>query len=373
MQDALIETSEKAGNTAPSADFEYIKMDYSLESPQERVQKVNEIISKTPSERLTPGYLEKLADYIIFAMSKQEQKEKKILTKNMMVTINKRELSFEGLTAKLENGEDGIYNMIRNDKNIIFQPKVSITAEDVAEVPGLKELCADIEKVEAESKTATGKAAFTLKKMLIEMRKNQYILKNSYRKPIYYINAIKSVPKMDLAETISLDAEGDVKSNGFINFYEEKHISAILDNYSKLKEDSWEKSNEDAKWFMMDFDNLVDAALKDKYPLYYNLLIYKIDGKTNAEIQQLLYERFGVRHSVEYLSNLWRNKIPKLIVEEAKNEWLVWYFTFKKRGVWKKCGRCGKIKLAHNNFFSKNKASKSGYYSICKECRNKKR
>jgi hypothetical protein len=37
-----------------------------------------------------------------------------------MNTVNKRETSFEGLSNQLENGEDGIYNLITNDKNIIF-------------------------------------------------------------------------------------------------------------------------------------------------------------------------------------------------------------------------------------------------------------
>ena len=60
-------------------------------------------------------------------MDKEERKTKKIITDNRMVTVNKRETSFEGLIGKLENGEDGIYNMIANDKNIIFAPKVSIT------------------------------------------------------------------------------------------------------------------------------------------------------------------------------------------------------------------------------------------------------
>ena len=75
----------------------YIKMDFSLETPEERNKKVEEIIANTPPERLTPKYLEKLADYIIFAMDKQERKEKKILSDNRMVTVNKRETSFEGL------------------------------------------------------------------------------------------------------------------------------------------------------------------------------------------------------------------------------------------------------------------------------------
>ena len=69
-----------------------------------------------PSEQ----YLEILADYLVLCMEKQEKKEKKILTDNRMMTVNKRETSFEGLVGQLENGEDGIYNLVTNDKNVIF-------------------------------------------------------------------------------------------------------------------------------------------------------------------------------------------------------------------------------------------------------------
>lgn len=45
-----------------------------------------------------------------------------------MVSINKRETSFEGLISKFEAGEDGIYNMIiENDKNVLLTPKYKIT------------------------------------------------------------------------------------------------------------------------------------------------------------------------------------------------------------------------------------------------------
>lgn len=56
-------------------------------------------------------------------MEKQEKKERKILTDNRLVTVNKRETSFEGLVSQFENGEDGIYNLITDNKNTIFQPK----------------------------------------------------------------------------------------------------------------------------------------------------------------------------------------------------------------------------------------------------------
>jgi hypothetical protein len=166
------------------AEDNYIRMDFTIESASDRVKKVEEIIANTPSERLSSIYLEKLADYIIFAMDKEEKKQKKILTDNHMITVNKRETSFEGLVGKLENGEDGIYNIMTNDKNIIFAPKMEITEEDAEKIPGLKELMAEIAKVEEECKTARGKRAYLLRKQLIEMRRDQYVLKNVTKKPI---------------------------------------------------------------------------------------------------------------------------------------------------------------------------------------------
>ena len=349
------------------------KLDYKLESPQERNELVKKIIDETPPEKLTQRYLEILTDYIIFAMDKEERKNKKILTDNRMITVNKRETSFEGLVGKLENGEDGIYNMIANDKNIIFTPKVSITQEDIETIPPLKELREAIEQVEAAEKRATGKKKFLLKKQLIEMRQDQYVIKNSYKQPMYCINGIKSFAKLDLTENITIDENGEIYTDCLISLFNPKHISLLLCNYSKLKEETYSKFTSDAYYMMQDLDNLIEAALAENYPMYYDLLIYKIDGKHNTEIQDLLEINYGIRHSVEYISSLWRNKIPKLIAEKAKEEYLVWHYTEKEIGKWKRCSRCKCIKLAHNKFFSKNSTSKDGFYSICKSCRNKKK
>ena len=74
-----------------------IKLDYTIESPEERKALVEKILEDTPDP--SPAYLEILADYLVLCMEKQEKKEKKILTDNRMATVNKRETSFEGLAA----------------------------------------------------------------------------------------------------------------------------------------------------------------------------------------------------------------------------------------------------------------------------------
>ena len=354
-------------------DISELKLDYSIESPVERNELVKKIVESLPPEKLTNYYLEVMANYIIFAMTKEEKKSKKINTDNRMVTINKRQTSFEGLVGKFQNGQDGIYNLITQDKNIIFTPKVSITEEDLQEIPSLRQLRDAIEEVEKKEKVAHGKKKYLLKKQLIQLRQDQYVIKGSFKQPIYCLNAIKSFSSLRFEDNIEILPNGKIKDNSLISFMNPKHISALLCNYSRLKEDCYGKFYTDGYYLMEDLDSLVDKALKDKYPLYYSLLIYKIDGKQNIEIQQLLKKQHGIRYSVEYISSLWRNKIPKLIAEQAELNYLDWYYTVKEKGSWKKCTRCGEVKLAHNKFFSKNNSSKDGFYSICKQCRNTKR
>lgn len=351
-----------------------LRLDYTLETKEERNSLVKKIIENTPEERLTPKYLEILADYIVFAMDKEEKKEKRILTSNRLITVNKRETSYQGLVAKLENGEDGIYNLTSDlGKNVLFASRNAITEDDIENIPGLKELREEIVKIEEREKAARGKEKYLLKKQLIQMRQDQYVLKSSAQPSMHVVNVFRNFNYIDFNENITVAEDGTVTSDGIVSFFNPKHISALLCNYSKLKEDAWGEFGGDGYYMMLDLDNLVDAALKEEYPLYYDLLIYKIDGRPNTEIQALLAEKYGFAHTVEYISCLWRNKIPKILATKAQDDYLTWYYSTQEYGKWKRCGRCGQIKLAHPRFFSKNPCSPTGLYSICKKCRNTKK
>ena len=310
-------------------------------------------------------------------MEKQEKKERKLLTQNRLATITKREISYEGLVSQLENGEDGIYNLINdNGKNTIFQPKVTITKKDLEEIPPLRQLRESIERWEKLQKTVSGRDAFIVKRTLIEMRKDQYVIKNAYRTPIVFsklTRGMKTFPPLPHKEWVEYDANGvaSIHYEG-ISFCDYRVISEILQLFPALKSRSKGQFEGDAWYLVQDFEKLMREALTG-YPMYQRIVEYKMDRLQNIEIRNLLEKEFQFTHSVEYISSLWRNKIPKLIAQKAQDEWLLWYFTFKEKGKWKKCSRCGQIKLAHSRFFSINKTSKDGFYSICKCCRNKKK
>ena len=371
MQDQLENAAVVKENVQTNLQ-DVIRLDYSIEDPEERVKLVKKIIENTPQSNLTNRYLEILANYIIFAMTKKQKKEKKINTENRMVTINKRQTSFEGLVGKFENGEDGIYNMIINDKNVLLTPKYQITKEDIEQIPALRQLRDEIAKIEEQQKKARGKKKFLLKKQIIEMRQDQYVIKSAYRPVTYSLNLVKSLSFLDLSDKIEVNQKGQIINKGLISLFNPTHISILLCNYSKIKESCWDKFNSDIYYLMIVLEQAIDAVLKKDHPMLYDLLIYKIDGKSNLQIQNLLFNTYNTTHSIEYLSSLWRNKIPKMIADYIEKQQLVWYYTTEEKGKWKRCSRCGQIKLAHNKFFSKNNTSKDGFYSICKECRNKK-
>ena len=77
--------------------IDLVKLDYTIESPEERKALVEKILEENPNP--PTNYLEVLADYLILCMEKQEKRERKILTENRLSTVNKRECSFEGLVS----------------------------------------------------------------------------------------------------------------------------------------------------------------------------------------------------------------------------------------------------------------------------------
>ena len=328
-----------------------MQLDYSIDSVEERLKLVNKILEEEPNTN--PEYL---ANYLIMCMEKAERKEKKIITDNRQSTITKRETSFEGLVDKLENGENAIYHIAKEDKNQLFQPKKLITKADYAAFPELQQIKDAIDYYKSLTPTG-GRQAYLIKKASIELYKDFYLAKKELRPPV--MSSARVTTKFPTV------LEG-------LSFSDPLVIEALLCNYSKLRQDSWDRMDSDLWAIMMSFDVLLDECLT-KNPYYEAIVIMKIDGKTNAEIRSNLQQEFGMNPTEEYISTLWRNRIPKYIADFASRQHLTWSSVELVKSKWKRCSCCREYKLASPIFFSRNKTSKDGFYSLCKECRNKKK
>ena len=151
----------------------------------------------------------------------------------------------------------------------------------------LAQLRESINAWEAYFKTTEGKERFIVKSALIEMRRDQYLIKAAYRKPIIFTKLAHGN-----SFTIPLDEEVVEWENTFpipegVNLINPKVCEAILVNYSRLKEDSWSRLDSDTWCLIYDFERTCDRALA-KYPLYMRLIECKIDGMSNLDIQKTL-------------------------------------------------------------------------------------
>ena len=56
--------------------------------------------------------------------------------------------------------------------------------------------------------------------------------------------------------------------------------------------------------------------------MYKTLMDCKIAECQNSEIQKILLDKYGTTHSLEYISSLWRKKIPDIIASKAEDDYL---------------------------------------------------
>lgn len=355
-----------------------MKLDYSLTDSHDRIDCVNQLLTETSPNEINKNYLQYMSDYILCTSRKNQTKEERkverpILTKNREATVSKRQVSFEEIVSKLENGEDGLYALLASDNNQKLDRKELLSEKDYEEIPILKEYLKQIHQLQRAFEKAPKEKRYGLKKQIIETWQQMYMVRTSARGGQIRgaASQAKSMIKLNLDENITFDENQMPVSDGVISLFNPTHVSFLLCYYSVLKQESQEEIQSDMFHLLLDLENLVERALQP-YPMLYDLLIWKIDGLENAEIQYLMTRNYGVSHTEQYYSTLWRKRIPKIIAECAQKEYIVWYYFNEEYGQWKKCNRCGEVKLAHPLFFSKNSSSRDGYYSICKECRNNK-
>lgn len=345
------------------------KLDFDVETIEERLAIVNKILEENPEPN--EHYLDVMANYLITPIDKLEKQEQKklITSENRKETFKKNEISYEGLAASLESGEDGIYNLMGDTRRATKKnAKRPISQQDIDDIPDLKQLRESIEFWLRVGSNAVGKRAYMIRQFIIDMRQFQYEIRDSFKRPIIFKNITPIRYTCKMHEDFWVEPDGIVRYEG-VSLCNPKVCSMVLCNYSRLKQEGWDDLEGDMYFFMGAFDKYCGLALRDE-PILEQIVIDKIDGLQNSEIQEHLDRTFGMSYSTEYISSLYRNKIPKLIASAAEDDYIQEWFLNHEKGIYKKCSRCGQTKLAHAKYFSKNSTSNDGFYSICKDCRN---
>lgn len=388
-------------------------LDFSLETSNER----RDFIESKNLSTLTKKELELCANYILYGKDPDKDftstvDRKEIQIKTKFQSYSKKEpISLDALLESPTFNE----NLLKTKPTIYKKVKPTIDKEKAKDIPGMKELWIQIDKIQnlidentgkkerqEGTKILTQKDLYYLKHNLIELRRHQYYLMDSVfptmpppqNKAQYFDNIanlqmnypifprgvmkeendiIFKNPRLDKksrSAATDLELQKTIEKNRpYFNFMDKEHIYQLVLNYWDIKaaiENIPDSPLHNLLW-TLDF-YIEKAGLNEQ-----QMLIVR-DKKLryfNKDIAKHLMDELGIYHQENYISTIW-NKITSLIADAAELNYDEWLSKDYDK-AWKYCNTCKKELLRDaRNFVRKSKAT-DGLTNCCKQCDKEKR
>lgn len=247
--------------------------------------------------------------------------------------------------------------------------------------------------------------------LLVDLRREQYTLRDSYRPPII-ATGIKHIDPVDRTPMIGSDIEvlplGLCKPNPIGNLvfvcpeellpghYTDEELKRISDYYWSKK--NWKQNDhqdyidfrelEHVYQMFMAFFELEDAAGADTLDnsigglldtlkfyveraelseMYKEILDLKMKKVRNSDIASQINNKWGKTYTPNYISTIFRQRIiPKINDAAAYHELVVSNLFFEEE--FKTCTCCGRTLLKCADNFTRKARSKDGFTTRCKKC-----
>lgn len=394
-----------------------IKLDFTINTAKARQEYIDNCVRENKEKNLkefTKKELELMGDYILYG--KDEESGKSIVdTKE--ISINTKHSSYkkkepESLEALMDNPafNEGIF--IKHNTHF-KKIKPTIDRELDKDIPSMQELWKEIDKLRYILDVAKGKIEdpnvrireglelYKLKHFYITLCRQQYYLKDIFHPAIFtfkgpqkvgYYEENNSIPwcaESNLYDIAPIGlitdkperflsprnlSERDYKVNllakNLLDFRNPDHIYLLFENYEDLAisqidvPESTINSILETIDFYTDFAHLSDSKKE--------ILRLKKLKYTNDQIQKILSEKFGLSHTANYISTIWKQKIC-VEISEAATLHFEYYMERENPLHWKECNTCGKTKLRDSREFVRKAKSSDGLSNRCKVCDKEKR
>ena len=287
-----------------------------------------------------------------------------------------------------------------------------------SDIPGMVELWEAIDRVAHTVAVSEGKVPpdedteiitepyrlYQLKHQLIDMRRHQYYLKDAYKPTLHFINIKQPSPQMydwscdafywltyeeweqkvenALLHSISKNIEDyQTKTDGDGNLLVKwivrrhtfdwenpSHIKALIDNYSALYMQVWNKPDSWAYTLFYDFERYFKMCDFSEVREY--ILTRRIDRATYSAIMDEILQKFGIKYNENHICTILTTEIPTKMARTAKRHRLILETPASEK---KRCWTCKQLLPRDTIFFGLNSSRGDGFSSNCKECEKKRR
>lgn len=407
-------------------------LDYNIERDIDRLHAVEDILDSLDTNP-NNNELEQMASYILYG---KDENGKNAVQRGETTDSDKRYKTFQKTDDKILSLDEIIDNPLSDQlslqsiekryvytkkKPIIARPKYNKKTGELidpgdSDIPGINELWDRIDYLEhvvaINEKTLPDDGTVTifqdsyrlyqLKHMLIDMRRHQYYLKDSYKPTLHFLAAQQPQPQTynfdsdstywmtyeEWERKINLpyrnysknidDYESKVTPHGIFvkwvvkhqcfNWENPKHIRALIDNYSNIYMQLWDKLHSWGRTLIFDFDRYVTMAHLS--PVREYILLRKIDKAPYPTIIEELQDKFDLSYNENHLSTILNKEIPEKIVNAVIRHRLEIETPLSEK---KQCFRCKRFLPKSKLFFGVNNSHKDHWASSCKECERKRR
>lgn len=376
-------------------------LDYGLYSDGERVQLTSKLLDDPKVQNnldlenaSIQKQLEGMANYILYGKHDDTEKsivdKKEVFIKSKYSSFQKKEPeSLDQLRESLHFNEAEIKPL--DKKNSYTKPKQVISRTKDADIPGIDELWETIDQMQRiydistkkaepteeeilNGKILSGLALYKWRHWLIDVRRHQFYLKDSYKKQIKFINvAPTSTDYIDWENDSQYTLPDGTKKlvrEHTIDFTNLDHIYHLLEFYGQIRQATYDDLNAPSRYLLDSLEEIIDKTnLPDSRM---DILMMKVEKKTNLRIKEMLQLKYGLNYSENYISTIWKQEICKKIAAQADIE-VDKYNCRNYAKAWKRCRCCGEYKLADEREFVKKNTTKDGLSTRCKECDKKDR
>ena len=406
-------------------------LDYSIERDIDRVRAVKDILDQLPTDP-TQTELEQMGSYILYG---KDENGKNAVQRGETYDGNSRRFnSFKKTEDKVLSLDEVLDNPLADQqklrpaheryvyvsrKTTIKRPKYNKKTGELidigdGDIPGIWTVWDSVDRLEhwiaiLEKKIPPDESTmvvevdsyrlYQLKHQLIDLRRHQYYLKDSYKPTLHFqgcdhpkqqfINwaedaaywmpldqwqrkvnnsLLHSVSKNleDYETRINSDGETEVRwvvSRHTFNWEDPNHIKALINNYQLMYDFFKEKLDTYGRTLIFDFERYREMA--NLSPVREFILDKKIQRVPPQEISSLLQEQFGLKYTENYIGHIVLHEIPEKIAAVATRNRMLLETPEEDRKV---CYRCGRALPRNTLFYSRNRNRKDGFSSVCKEC-----
>ena len=246
----------------------------------------------------------------------------------------------------------------------------------------------------------TGRQIYDIKHRVVEMRREQYTIRDCFKPTSFtqknahvgkyfgveeeegvmwddpesalsvrpmglYIKGMRWFERPDSPETPNLPERAS-NPKFVLDFTNPDHIIQIVENFQGLMSEALSGNpDSNARNLLNTLNFYVEGA--ELRPEHADIFKLKLDGRSNAQIAEIINEIYGKSHTQNYISTLYRKTICPQIAAFAQYHW----DTYRWRRFpmkWKICNRCGQRYLRDERNFVRKSRNWDGVANRCKKC-----